>query len=104
MNLQDATLVFFAESGSFPAVADLAKSARDRLLAGEPADYRVLDDLIGQVSDKGILRAMRQKYSPAAFDAILAPIMEEIGRSKPIRSNRPEWYPRPGEDPLTSRA
>ena len=101
MNLQDATLLFLAESASFPAVAELATSARDRLLAGEPADYRVLDDLIGEASGKGILRAMSQKYSPAAFEAILAPIMEEIGRSKPIRSSRPEWHPTPGADPLT---
>ena len=85
MNLQDATLVFLAESATFPAVAELAQSARDRLLAGEPADYRVLDDLLGEASGKGALRAMSRKYSPTAFEAILAPIMDEIGRSKPIR-------------------
>jgi hypothetical protein len=100
MNLQDATLVFLAESASSPSVATLAQSAYDQLLDGEAVDYRVLDDLLGEASGKGVLRAIRQKYGPVAFEAILDPIMQVIGRTKPIRSSRPEWHPTPGGDPL----
>jgi hypothetical protein len=47
---------------------------------------------------------MKAKYHPEAFDAIVMPILQEIGRRKPIRSSGPAWHPRPGEDPLTSGA
>jgi hypothetical protein len=50
-----------------------------------------------------VLRALREKYGPVAFEAITRPILEEIGRAKPIRSTRPEWHPTPGEDPLAVR-
>jgi hypothetical protein len=103
MNLQDATLVFLIESQEWPAVATIAQSVYGLLLDGEVVDYRLLDDLIGEASGKGVLRAMKQKYDPIAFDAILAPIMDEIARTKPIRSTRPEWHPTPGEDPLAAR-
>jgi hypothetical protein len=103
MNLQDATLVFLAESAEDPSVASIARSVYGRLLDGEAVDYRMLDDLIGEASGKGVLRAMRHKYDLVAFEAILDPIMQEIGRTKPIRSSRPEWHPAPGEDPLAVR-
>ena len=103
MNLQDATLVFRTESAEHPAVASIAQSVYDRLLDGERVDYRMLDDLLGEASGKGVLRAMRGKYGPVAFEAILAPIMDVIARTKPIRSTRPEWSPAPGEDPLAVR-
>lgn len=103
MNLQDATLVFLAESAAHPSVGALAQSAYDRLLDGEPVDYQVLDELIGEASGKGVLRALKEKYGPIAFEAITMPILEEIGRTKPIRSTRPEWHPTPGEDPLAVR-
>jgi hypothetical protein len=103
MNLSDATLVFLAESGSCPSLASVARTVYGRLLDGETVDHRVLDDLLAEASGKGVLRAMRQKYGPVAFEAILAPIMDEIARTKPIRSARPEWHPTPGEDPLAVR-
>jgi hypothetical protein len=97
MDLKDATLMFLSESAAHPAVAGIAQSAYDRLIEGEDIDYRVLDDLIGQASGKGVLRAMRQKYGPVGFDAIIMPVLREIGRKKPVRST---WQP--GEDPLTA--
>ena len=100
MNLQDATLVFLIESQEWPAVAAIAQTVYNQLLADGTADYRLLDELIGEASGKGILRAMRKKYDPIAFEAILGPVMEELARAKPIRSTRPEWQPTPGEDPL----
>ncbi|HTU75310.1 MAG TPA: hypothetical protein VMG38_17485 [Trebonia sp.] len=103
MNLQDATLVLLIESQEWPSVATIAQSVYGLLLDGEVVDYRLLDELIGEASGKGILRAMKHKYDPIAFDAILAPIMGELARGKPIRSTRPEWQPTPGEDPLTAR-
>lgn len=103
MNLQDATLVFLIESQQWPSVATLAQSVYGRLLDGEVVDYRLLDDLIGEASGTGVLRVLKHKYDPIAFDAILTPILDELARTKPIRSTRPEWQPAPGEDPLTVR-
>jgi len=36
----------------------------------------------------------------AAFEAIVMPVLQEIGRRAPIRSTRTTWQP--GEDPLTA--
>jgi hypothetical protein len=103
MNLQDATLVFLIESQEWPGVAAIAQSVYDLVLNGEVVDYRLLDDLIGEASGKGVLRVMRKKYDPIAFEAILAPIMDEIGRGKPVQSARPPWQPVPGQDPLAAQ-
>jgi hypothetical protein len=100
MNLRDATLMFLAESAAHPTVAEKARSAYDRLIQGDDVDYRVLSDLLGDASGKGVLRAMQQKYSPAEYEAIIMPICQEVGRQAPIRSSRPTWQP--GEDPLTA--
>jgi hypothetical protein len=100
MDLRDATLMFLVESSAHPAVAEVAQSAYDRLVEGEDIDYRVLNDLIGEASGKGVLRAIRQKYGPAAFEAIVMPVLQEVGRQAPIRSSRSTWQR--GEDPLTA--
>ena len=100
MDLRDATLMFLVESAAHPAVREIAQAAYDRLVEGEDIDYRVLSDLVDEASGKGVLRAMRRKYGPAGFDAIVMPVLQEIGRRKPIRSSRPAWQP--GEDPLTA--
>lgn len=100
MNLRDACLVFLSEAAGQPAVAALARSAYDRLLEDGDVDYQVLDDLLGEASGKGILRELHAKYPPVAYEAILGPILHEIGARKPIRSSRPQWHPQPGEDPL----
>lgn len=105
MDLKDATLIFASESAAHPAVASLAQSAYDRLVAGEDVDYRVLDNLIGEASGKGVLQAMGRKYDSVAYNAIIEPILQEIGRSKPIRSNwRSSQEPGTGDDPLTAPA
>jgi hypothetical protein len=99
MDLRDATLMFLSESAAFPAVASIAQSAYDRLAEGEEIDYRVLDELIGEASGKGVLRELNRTYSPEAFAAMIGPILQEIGRNKPIRSRRPPGDPE--DDPLT---
>jgi hypothetical protein len=101
MELKDATLMFLIEAAAYPAVAEIAQSAYHRLAEGEEIDYRVLSDLVGEASGKGVLRAMNQKYSPAAYEAIIMPVLQEIGRRAPIRSSRPTWQPGDG-DPLTA--
>jgi hypothetical protein len=98
MDLKDATLMFLSESAAFPAVASIAQSAYDRLAEGEEIDYRVLDELIGEASGKGVLRELNRKYSREAFEAMIGPILQEIGRNKPIRSRRPPVDPE--DDPL----
>jgi hypothetical protein len=98
MDLKDATLMFLVESAAYPEVSEIAQSAYDRLVAGEDIDYRVLSDLVGEASGKGVLRAMHQKYGPVAFEAIVMPVLQEVGRRAPIRSSRPAWQP--GGDPL----
>jgi hypothetical protein len=105
MDLKDATLMFLSESAEHPAVASIAQSAYNRLAAGEEVDYRMLDDLVGEASAKGVLRAMHQKYSPTAYDAIITPVLEEIGRRKPIRSTwRSSQEAGSADDPLTAPA
>jgi hypothetical protein len=102
MDLRDATLMFLVESAAHPAVSEIAQSAYDRLVEGEYIDYRVLSDLVDEASGKGVLRAMHHKYGPTAFEAIVMPVLQEIGRRAPIRSTRSTWQP--GEDPLTAGA
>jgi hypothetical protein len=96
----DATLVVLTESAGHPAVAQLARSAYERMANGEQPGYQALDDLIGEASGKGVLRAMKGRYDPVAYEAIIMPILAEIGRTKPIRSTRPQWRPPQGADPL----
>jgi hypothetical protein len=100
VDLKDATLMLAIESAGYPAVAAIAQSAYDQLARGESIDYRVLNDLVGEASGKGVLRAVNQKYSPAAWDAIITPILQEIGRQAPIRSRRQP--PAREDDPLTA--
>src|SRR6476660_1063124 len=88
MDLRDATLMMLNESAGQPVVASLAKVVYDRLVNEEPVDYRLLDELIGEASGKGVLRALHAKYSTVAYDAIVSPILSELGRQKPIRSER----------------
>ena len=57
-------------------------------------------DLIGEASGKGVLRELHRKYSPEAYEAMIEPILQEIGRNKPIRSGRPPVGH--GNDPLTA--
>jgi hypothetical protein len=89
MDLRDATLMFLIESAVHPAVSEIAQSAYDRLVAGEDIDYRVLSNLVDEASGKGVLRAMHQKYGPAAFEAIVMPVLQEIGRRAPVQGGRP---------------
>jgi hypothetical protein len=84
MELRDATLMLLAESGAHPEVAKIAQSAHDDLCRDGDVHWQVLSDLIGEASGQGILRALRQKYSPASFEAIIDPILQEIGRRKPV--------------------
>lgn len=95
--------MFLNESAAHPAVASVAQAAYDRLVAGEEIDYRVLDDLLGTASGKGVLRAMAAKYDPVAYEAIISPVLREVGRRKPIRSDwRPTVAPGSADDPLTA--
>jgi hypothetical protein len=100
MDLRDATLMMLHESADQPAVASLAKSVYDRLANDEPVGYQLLDELIGAASGKGVLRALHAKYSPVAYDAIISPILTELGQQKPIRSQRYAGDIDPETDPL----
>jgi hypothetical protein len=100
MDIRDATLVMMTESADHPAVASIAQAVYERLVNQEPVDYRLLDDLVGEASGKGVLRALHAKYSPVAYEAIIGPILAEIGRQKPIRSQRYARPAGPGSDPL----
>ncbi len=69
---------------------------------GQEVDYRVLDELVGEASGKGVLRAIRQKYGATAHEAIFAPILREIDREKPVPPRRrPAGY-QDSADPLTA--
>ena len=102
MELKDATLMIVSESAAHPGLAKLAQSAYDRLTRDGQVDYRVLSDLIAEASGKGVLRAIHQKYGPAAGDAIFGPILREIDRQKPVPPRRTASA-RPGSPgPLTA--
>jgi hypothetical protein len=95
--------MFLSESAAYPAVATIAQSAYDQMVREQVIDYRVLNELIGEASAKGVLRAIRRKYSPTAYEAIIDPILQEIGRRAPIRSNWRSSMPHGSEDdPLTA--
>jgi hypothetical protein len=88
MDLKDATLVILNESAAHPGLLKLAQSAYDQLTRNGQVDYRVLSDLIGEASGKGVLRAINRKYGPTARDAIFGPILREIDRQKPVPPRR----------------
>jgi hypothetical protein len=100
MDLKDATLVFLSESAEYPALASIAEAAYDQLFRVGVVDYRLLNELIGEASGKGVLRAMHSKYSPVAYDAVLTPILKEIDRQAPVRPRPARTGPE--EDPLTA--
>lgn len=100
MDLKDATLMLLSESGDQPAVATLARTAHERLANEEPVSYQLLDELIGEASGKGVLRAVRAKYGPVAFEAIFGPILNEIGQRKPVPPRRAADDVDPERDPL----
>jgi hypothetical protein len=105
VDLKDATLMIWAESADHPAVAAIARSAYEQLVQGDGVDHRLLDDLIGEASGKGVLRAIGRKYSPAAFESVIMPICREIGRQAPIRSDWRSSMPAgSADDPLTAAA
>ena len=99
MDIQDAALMMMSESADHPALASLARSVYERLVNGDPVDYRLLDHLVGEASGKGVLRSLNAKYSPAAFEAIIMPILAELGRQKPINSRAHAAARRPGGRP-----
>jgi hypothetical protein len=99
MDLQDATLIVLTEVTGYPELAALTQSAYDDLAAGSEVSHEVLSDIIGKASEKGVLRAMHRKYSAAAYDAILMPILAEVGRKRPVPPRR---RPRSSVDPLTA--
>jgi hypothetical protein len=102
VDLKDATLMILSESGAHPRLQRLARAAYDELASGREVSYRILDDLISEASGKGVLRALHQKYSAAACDAMLMPILEEIGRRKPIPPRRRPVPSDSRPDPLTA--
>jgi hypothetical protein len=102
MDLKDATLTILGESSAHPALARLAQSAYDQIVAGGQVDYRLLSDLVAEASGKGVLRAINREYGPAAREAIFWPILREIDRQKPVppRGSAPT-HPS-GPSPLTA--
>jgi hypothetical protein len=92
--------MMLSESADHPAVASIARDAHERLVNEQPVGYRLLDDLIGEASGKGMLRDLRAKYGPVGFEAIVGPILTEIGRQKPIRSSGRSELVDPEGDPL----
>ena len=91
--------MILAESADHPEVARLAQSVYDTLADGGEVPHVVLSDLLGEVSGKGVLRALNQKYGTTAFEAVLMPVCREIDRQRPVP---PRPRPAPEDDPLTS--
>lgn len=95
--------MFLAEAAGYPVMTSVAQSAYDRLWRGEPIDYLVLRALVDEASGTGVLRGMRHKYGATAFEAIIMPICQEIGRQAPVGPRRrPSPPPGSEDDPLTA--
>lgn len=90
------------ESAAHPSLAKIAQDAYDQLVDDQEVDYRVLDELVGEASGKGVLRAIRQKYGATAHEAIFGPILREIDRNKPVPPRRRPAGQQAGDDPLTA--
>jgi hypothetical protein len=102
MELRDATLMMLAESAGHPELERLARLAYDSLTDRGEVHYGVLDQMIGEASGCGMLRALRTKYSQVAYEALIMPILQEIGERKPILSSRRPPEPGSPGDPLTA--
>jgi hypothetical protein len=102
VDLKDATLMILTESGAHPSLERLAQAAYDELASGREVAYLILGDMINEASGKGVLRALHHKYSAAAYDAMLMPILEEIGRRKPVPPRRRPVPSDSSPDPLTA--
>ena len=94
--------MILSESAAYPVVARLAQAAYDQLIMDGEVDYRVLSDMIGEASGKGVLRAIHRKYSITACDAMLMPILREIDRQKPVPPRRPASAHPDAPDPLSA--
>jgi hypothetical protein len=101
VDLKDATLMILTESGDHVGLARLAQSAYDELASGREVPYPVLGDMLSEASGKGVLSALRHKYSAVACEAVLMPICAEIGRQKPARPRRRPVPSDSSPDPLT---
>lgn len=88
------------ESAAHPSLAKIAQAAYDQLVSGQEVDYRVLDELVGEASGKGVLRAIRQKHGVTAHEAIFGPILREIDRQKPVPPRRRPAGQQASHDPL----
>jgi len=104
MELRDATLMMLTESAGHPRLERLARQAFGSLADTGEVRYDILDELMGEASGSGVLGDLRQKYSPVAYEALIMPILKEIGRRKPIMSSRQPPAPGSPGDPLTAAA
>jgi hypothetical protein len=102
MDLRDATLMILTESAAHPGLATLAQSVYDQLGTDGEVGYRLLSDLVGEASGKGVLRAISQKYGVTTRDAIFMPILREIDRQKPVPPRRTASEHQDRPDPLTA--
>jgi hypothetical protein len=60
------------------------RSAYDEMVRGQPVSHEVLTELAGEASGKGVLQAIRQKYSSTAQEALMIPLFQEIDRHRPV--------------------
>ena len=84
MNLKDALLMITVESQDHPELRARMRSAYDEMVRGQQVPHAVLSELVGEASGKGVLQAIKQKYSPTAQEAMMIPLSREIGCQRPV--------------------
>lgn len=84
MDLKDATLIVLHESAGHRSVASLARAVHQQLADGEEVGWQQLDQLMGEMSGKGVLRSLHARYSPVAYESIIMPILAGIDQGKPV--------------------
>lgn len=102
VDLKDATLMILTESGGHPSLQRLAQAAYDQLASGREVSCLLLSDMINEASGTGLLRDLRRRYSATAWDATFMPVLEEIGRRKPVPPRRRPAPSDSSPDPLTA--
>jgi len=69
MDVKDAIPMLLAESAAHPEAVKLDQSAYDTLADSGSVPHWILSDMLGEVSGKGVLGALQQKYSAVACKA-----------------------------------
>jgi len=62
------------ESAAYPDLHTRVQATYDEMVRGQQVPHEVLSEILGEASGKGVLRAIQQKYSATAHEAMMMPL------------------------------